>query len=104
MTSSWFRRQEALNAIFHDWFWKSDPDFLIVFYNNFLSVMHGFRENEVILQTRNDVIMTSPQGGASGDFSWRILKDDHDLLLVFHINFSSGMHGFRDNEVSLPTG
>jgi len=73
MTSSWFRRQGALNAIFHDWFWKSDHDLLIVFYDNFSSGMHGFRDNEVLLQGGYDVIVISPLGGASGEFSWRIL-------------------------------
>jgi len=33
----------ALQAIFHDGFWKSDHDILIAFYSNFLSGMHGFR-------------------------------------------------------------
>jgi len=30
--------------------------------------MHGFRDNEVSLPTGYDIIMISPQGGASGDF------------------------------------
>jgi len=36
---------------------------------NFLSEMHGFRENEVLLQAEYDVIVISLLGGASGDFS-----------------------------------
>jgi len=35
----------------------------------FLSVMHGFQDNEVLLQTGYDVIVISPLGGASGYFS-----------------------------------
>jgi len=50
MTSSWFLRQGALHAILHDGFWKSAYNFLIAFHNNFLSGMHGFRDNEVLLQ------------------------------------------------------
>jgi len=34
-----------------------------VFHSNFLSVMHGFRDNEVLLPTGNDVIVISPLGG-----------------------------------------
>jgi len=46
LTSSWFLRKGALRAIFCDGFWKSDDDFLIAFHSNFLSGMHGFRDNE----------------------------------------------------------
>jgi len=31
-------------------------------------------------------------------------KSDHDLLIVFHSNFLSGMYDFQDNKVLLPTG
>jgi len=48
---------------------------MIVIHSNFLSAMHGFRENEVVLQAGYKVIVISPPGGASGDFSWRILKE-----------------------------
>jgi len=92
---------QPLNAIFYDGFWKSDHDFLIVFHINFSSGMHGFRVNEVLLQGGYGVIMISPLGGASGDFYDGFWKSDHDFLIVFHINFLSGMHGFRDNEVFL---
>jgi len=37
--------------------------------------MHGFREHEVLLQAGYDVIVILPPEGASGDFSWRILKE-----------------------------
>jgi len=75
MTSSWFLRQGAPHAIFHNGFWKSDHDFLIAFYCNFLVTMHGFRDNEVLLQTGYDVIVIYPLGRVSDDFSWRILKE-----------------------------
>jgi len=65
----------VLHAIFHDEFWKSEHDFLIVIHCNFLSGMHGFRHNEVFLQAEYDVIVISPPGGASSDFLWRILKE-----------------------------
>jgi len=105
MTSSWLRRQRALNAIFHDGFWKSDHvDFLIVIHINFLSEMHGFRDNKVLLQGVYDVIMISSLGGASGDFSWRFWKSDHDFLIAFYSNFLSGMHSFRDYKVLLQGG
>jgi len=75
MTSSWFCSQGVFQAIFHDGFCKSDHDFLIAFHSNFLSAMHGFRDNEVLFHTGYDVIVISPLVGVSGDFSWRILKE-----------------------------
>jgi len=68
MTSSWFRRKGVINAIFNDWFWKSDHDLLIVFYNNFLSEMHGFRDNEVLLQGGYDNIVISPLQALQANF------------------------------------
>jgi len=47
MTSSWFLRQGALHAIFHDGFWKSDHDFILVVNGNFCPNSNGF---EVIRQ------------------------------------------------------
>jgi len=104
MTSSWFGSQGALHAIFHDGFWKSDHNFLIVFHSNFVSEMLGFWDNMVLLQAGYDVIMISSPRGASDDYSGRIWKSDHDFLIVFHSNFLSVMHGFRNNEVSLQAG
>jgi len=75
MTSSSVLRQGALHAIFHDGFWKSDHDLPIAFHSKLLSGMHGFRDNEVLLQAEYDVIMISPPGSAPRDFSWRILKE-----------------------------
>jgi len=100
MTSPWFLRKGAFQGIFHDGFWKSDHNLLIVFHINFFSGRHGFRDNEFYCKADN-IIVISPLGGASGDFLWRIWKSDHDLLIVFPINFFSGMHGFRDNKVLL---
>jgi len=37
--------------------------------------MHGFRDNEVLLQAGYDVIVIYPPGIASGNFSWRIMKE-----------------------------
>jgi len=65
----------VFQAIYHDGFWKSDHDFLIAFHSNFLSAIHGFRDNEVLLQAGFDVIMISPPGGDLRNFSWRILKE-----------------------------
>jgi len=61
--------QQALHAIIHDGFRKSDHDFLIAFSSNFLVAMHGFQDNEVLLPTAYDVIVIS------GEFSWWILKE-----------------------------
>jgi len=104
MTSSWFLRKGSLQANFHDWFWKSDHYFLIAFLSNFLSGMHSFRDNRVSLPTGYDVIMISPLGSASGNFYDGFWKSNHDFLIAFYSNFLSGMHGFRDNEVSLQAG
>jgi len=65
----------ALHAHFYDGFWKSDNDFLIAFHSNFLYVMHGFHNNEVLLLAGYEIIVIFPLGGVSGEFSWRILKD-----------------------------
>jgi len=42
-----------------------DHDFLKAFNKTFLSGMHGFRENMVLLQAGYDAIVISPPGGAS---------------------------------------
>jgi len=64
----------VLYAILYDWFWKSDYDFPMAFRTNFLSGMHGFRDNEVLLQVRYNIIVISPLGGASRYFTWCIMK------------------------------
>jgi len=73
MASSSVHRQGALHAIIHDGFWKSDDDLPIAFHSKFLSGMHGFRDNDVLLQAGYDVIVILPPWGVSGDFPWRIL-------------------------------
>jgi len=84
---------------FHDGFWTSEHDFLIVIHNNVLAAMLGFRDHEVLLQAGYDVIVTSSPGGASGDVYDGLWKSDHDFPIAFLSNFLSRMHGFRDNEV-----
>ena len=56
-------------------FWKNDYDFIIVFYGNYTSIIHHFRDIEVFLLAGNDVIAISPLEGAVGDLSLRILKE-----------------------------
>jgi len=75
MTSSSVLRHGMLHTLFHGGFWKSDHDFKLMIHSNFLSGMHGFRDNEVLLPTGYNVIMISPLGGVSGEFSWRILTE-----------------------------
>jgi len=95
MTSSWFLRQGSLHAILRNEFWKSDHDFLIAFHSNFLSVMHGFRDNEVLLQARYDVIVISPPGGASRYFTWRILKRRPRLYIHVQLTLFVYLERFR---------
>jgi len=92
MTSSWFLRQAALQAIFHDGFWKSDHDFRTVIHSNFLSAIHSFRDNEVLLPTGYDVIVISPLGSVSHRFCWRNLKERpqfHNRGFVYVLPFGS---------------
>jgi len=37
-------------------------------YSNFISAMHGFQDNEVLLLTVYDVIVSPPPGGVSHNF------------------------------------
>jgi len=71
----------AVHAIFHDEFWKIDNDVLIVYYSNFLSGMHGFRDKEVLLHDIYDVIVISPPWGVSRDFHDGFWKSDLDFLI-----------------------
>jgi len=80
MTSPWFHRQWALHAIFYDGFCKSDHDFLIVIFlivihSNFLSAIGGIRDNEVLLSTGYELIISRSSGCAARTFSWWILKE-----------------------------
>jgi len=72
MTSLWFLRQGAPHVILNDGFWKSDHNFLIACHSYFLSGLHGFRDNEVLLQAGYDVFVISPPGVASRYFTRRI--------------------------------
>jgi len=86
----------GVSAIFHDGLWKSDHDFLIAFYSHLLVTMHGFRDNEVLLQTGYDVIVSLRLGGVSGDFSWGILKERPWLpILVVNGNFCPNSNGLE---------
>jgi len=104
MTSSWFGRQGALHAIFHDGFWKNDHNFLIVFHSNCVSGMHGFWDNKVLLQAGYDVIVISSLGGAPANFHDGLWKSDNNFLIALQTNFWSRMHSFRDNEVLMQPG
>jgi len=59
----------CVHTIFHDGYRKSDHDFLIVIHSNFSAVMHGFRDNKILLQTGYDVIVTSLVLCYSGRFA-----------------------------------
>ena len=48
--------------------------FLFVFHRNCSSIMHRFRDNEVFLQTENDVISISPPGGTVNGSQQRNLE------------------------------
>jgi len=88
---------------FYDGIWKSDHDFLIAFHSNFVYGMHGFRDGEVLLQAEYDVIMISPPGALRTIFHVEFWKSDYNFMIVIYSNFLYAMHGFRDNEVLLPT-
>jgi len=85
-TSSWFHRQGALHSILHDGFWKSEHDSMIMFHGNFLSGMHSFRDNEVLLLTGYDIIVSLPSRGTAHTFSRRFLKKRPWFLIVFYSN------------------
>ena len=48
-------------AVCNDVCWKADIGFLVVFHRYVSSIVHRFRDNEVLLQTENDVINIFPQ-------------------------------------------
>jgi len=76
----------AIHANFHDGFWKRVFDFLIAFHSNFLSAMHGFQANEVLLPSGYDVIVRPAPGGAARYSHNGFWKSDHDFLIAFHSN------------------
>jgi len=66
--------------------------------------MHGFRDNDVLVPTVSVVNASPPQFALlaiSRDGFW---NSEHDYLIVNQSNFSTGMHGFPDNEVYLQAG
>ena len=74
MTSSIYLRQGALCSVFNREIWGGIGGFLLVFNSNFTSIMHCFRDNDVFLQTVNDVMVIPPLGGTVRSFRWQILK------------------------------
>jgi len=67
--------------------------------------MHGFRDNEVLLQAGYDVIMISPPGYAARNF---LIADSERatpiFILVLHCNYTSVVHRFRFNELFMFAG
>jgi len=62
--------------------------------------MYGFQDNEPDMTSPWILRQESPPAKFHDGF-W---KSDHDFPIVFHSNFSSVKHGFRDNEVLLQAG
>ena len=61
---------------------------LLVFYSKFISITHRFRDNDVFLQTGNDVMVIPLLEGAVRSFRWRILKrvtPKFIFILYWHI-------------------
>jgi len=95
MTSSSFLLQGTLYAILHDGFWKSDHDFLIAFHSNFLCGMHGFRDNEVLLQAEYDVLVIPPPRVDLRYFTWQILKERPRLYIHVQLTLFVYLERFR---------
>jgi len=107
MTSSSVLCLGALHAHFQVGFWKSDHNFLIAFHSNFLSGMHGFRDNVVLFLAGCDVIVISPPGGAAGSLliaDSERTTDDPTFILVLHCNYTSIVHRFWFNELFMFAG
>jgi len=62
--------------------------------------MHGFRDNEVLLQAWYDVIVISTPRVAAGNFSWRILKERPWLLIAFHYSITTFYLGCMVSEIT----
>ena len=82
MKSSIYLRLVAQCTILNDGILEGDNGFLIVFNSNFISVMHRFRDNEVFLQTENDVI-NYPPGSAVYSFRRRNCKGNNGFLIAW---------------------
>jgi len=65
-----------------------------VIHCNFLSVKHGFQDNEVFCKSDMTSKCFGRQGALHAIFHDGFCKGDHNFLIVFHSNFFSGMHGF----------
>jgi len=101
--SSLFRRLGALDAIFHDGFWKSDHHFLLAFHSNFLSVCMVSEIKRFYCKPDMTSSWFICQGLLHAILLDGFWKSKHDFLIAFHSNFLSAMLGYRDNEVLLPT-
>jgi len=69
--NSIYKLTNCFELIFDVFLYKkllSDQDFMIVINTNFLTAMHGFRDNEVLLPTGYDVIVISPLGAFKTGF------------------------------------
>jgi len=99
MRSSSVRCQEALHAFFHEGFWKSDHDFLIVFHTNFLFGMQVFEIPGFIASRIWRHRPSSANRTLHANYHDGFWKSDHYFLIAFHCNFLCGMHGFQDEVV-----
>jgi len=57
--------------------------------------MHGFRDNEVLLEAGYDIIVISPLGKLYAIFHDGFWKSDHDFLLVISGNFCPKSNGLE---------
>ena len=67
MTSQRYIRKGALQVIYAEEFWESDPNCILVFNDNNTSIMHSFRFNQALPLARINIIALSSQWGAAGD-------------------------------------
>jgi len=104
MTSSWFIRKMALQAIFHDGFWKSDHDFLITLHINFLYECMVFEITRFYCKPDMTSSWFHRQRALHAIFLDGSWKSELEFRIAFHSNFLSGMYGFRDNEVLFQSG
>jgi len=66
--------------------------------------VHHFRDNEVYLQTGNDVMVLYPLGARCTVFNDGFWKGDYGFVIKVYRTFSSIIHCFRDNVRNLQTG
>ena len=65
MTKLRNNRLEAQHVNYKLGIWKGDPDFVVVFNSNDTSIIYRLRYKQVLLLAGNDVIASSPVGGAA---------------------------------------